>query len=162
MKIIQLITRPQRRGAEIFACQLAQKLQEKGHEVWVISIYGGNAHLPFEGLLLSLDANLKWRGFDPKVWKKLNGYIREFQPDLIQANASETLKVAALSKRFFGWKTPLIYRNANQISRFLDSRIKLVLNRWLMAQVDAVISVSEATLQDFRTMFTVAKQITIP
>ena len=162
MKIIQLITRTQRRGAEIFASQLAQKLQEKGHEVLVISIFGGEAKLPFAGKLLTLESNPSWRGLDPRAWKRLNKLIGEFQPDIVQANASETLKYAALSKKIYGWNAPLVYRNANTISRFLDTRAKLLVNRWLMAEVKAVVSVSEATLRDFQTIFGVKNQIAIP
>lgn len=162
MRIIQLITRIQRRGAEIFASQLAQKLLEGGHEVMVISIYGGEAKLPFDGKLETLNANPTLQGVDFKAWKKLDALIREFQADIIQANASETLKFAAISKKFFGWKPALVYRNANIISGFLGNKAKLLFNRWLMAEVDAVVSVSDATLKDFNQMFTVKHQRAIP
>ncbi len=162
MKIIQLITRTQRRGAEIFASQLAQKLIEGGHEVMVISVYGGEAKLPFDGKLETLNANPTLRGVDLKAWKKLDVLIREFQADIIQANASETLKIAAISKKLYGWKAALVYRNANTISGFLGNKAKLLFNRWLMAEVDAVVSVSDATLKDFNRIFTVRQQLTIP
>lgn len=162
MKIIQLITRTQRRGAEIFASQLAQKLLEKGHEVLVISVYGGKAKLPFDGKLETLDANPSWRGFDFKAWKKLDTLIRDFQPDILQANASETLKFAAISKKMYGWKAVLVYRNANTISGFLDTKAKLIFNRCLMKEVDAVVSVSDATLQDFSSIFDIKHQVAVP
>jgi glycosyltransferase involved in cell wall biosynthesis len=162
MKIIQLITRTQRRGAEIFASQLAQKLQEKGHVVLVISIYRGEAKLPFYGKLETLNANPSLRGVDPKAWKRLDTLIREFQPDIVQANASDTLKYAAFSKKLYGWNAPLVYRNANTISGFLDTMAKRIVNRWLMAEVKAVVSVSEATLRDFSRIFRVKHQVAIP
>lgn len=162
MRIIQLITRPQRRGAEIFAAQLAQKLLEKGHEVMLVSVYAGEKNLPFHGKKNTLEANSYWRGFDLKAWKKLDKLVREFQPDLIQANASETLKYAAISKKLYGWKIPLVYRNANKISGFLNGKAKLVFNRWLMAEVRSVVSVSETTLYDFNQIFEVNHQVAIP
>ena len=162
MRIIQLITRQQRRGAEIFASQLAQKLIEKGHEVLVVSVYRGEAKLPFFRKMETLDARTSWRGVDPKAWKRLDALIREFQPDILQANASETLKYAAISKKLLGWNTPLVYRNANKISGFLDGKAKLFFNRWLMTEVKAVISVSEATLSDFSSIFKVKHQVSIP
>ncbi len=153
MKIIQLITRQQRRGAEIFACQLASALQAKGHEVEVISLFEGNADLPFEGEIKSLQADRKRRFFDWKSWKKLDEYIREFQPEIIQANASETLKFAVLSQLVFGWKGQIIYRNANQISGFLNNGLKKTWNKFLLNRVAGIVSVAEASANDLIQTF---------
>jgi glycosyltransferase involved in cell wall biosynthesis len=55
-----------------------------------------------------------------------------------------------------------VYRNANTISGFLDSKFKLIFNRWLMKEVDAVVSVSEATLRDFSGIFNTRHQVAVP
>lgn len=153
MRILQLITRKQRRGAEIFACQLASALKEKGHEVEVLNLFGGDGDLPFDGEVKSLQADPQKRFYDWKSWRKLAEFIREFNPDIIQANASETLKFAVLSKIIFGWKSPIVYRNANQISGFLRNGFQKNWNRFLLSQVDGIASVSEASASDMLQTF---------
>lgn len=153
MKILQLITRQQRRGAEIFACQLASALQAKGHVVEVLNLFDGNADLPFKGEIKSLQADPKKRFYDWKSWKKLAEFIREFEPDIIQANASETLKFAVLSQVIFGWKSQIVYRNANQISGFMRNGLQKTWNKFLLNQVAGIASVAEASVSDLIQTF---------
>jgi L-malate glycosyltransferase len=153
LKILQLITKKQRRGAEIFTAQLAEELSQLGHEVYLISVFPGEAELPFSGLTFCLNASPKQRFRDWHAWKKLSKLIEEIEPDLIQANASETLKYAAFSKKMFGWRQPLIYRNANQMSLFIRNRLQLAFNRWLMKEVSGIASVSQICKQDFERLF---------
>jgi glycosyltransferase involved in cell wall biosynthesis len=148
LKIIQLIQKPQLRGAEVFACQLAGHLEAAGHAVKVLAIMRGTANLPFAGIeqLCRPPAARLW---DVYGWKQLDKIIRGFQPDVIQANAGDTLKFAVFSKLFFGWKAPIVFRNANKVSDFIDSRPKLLFNRFLVSRVQRVVSVSETCRQDF-------------
>ena len=104
-------------------------------------------------MLFRSNANLKQRFWDLKAYKKLNDLIVTGQYDLVQANASDTLKYAALSKFLYGWKAKLVYRNANKISDFLTHFVKKGINRFFIKQVDAVASVSEACRVDFLNQF---------
>lgn len=153
MKIIQLIQKPQLRGAEIFACQLSNHLMEKGHSVLVVSIFNGDAQLPFKEKLIALDRPLSKRFFDFKGWKKFNSIIREFKPDIIQANAADTLKFAVGSKTIHSWQTPIVFRNANKMGDFIDSELKFYLNKWYLSKVSQVISVSKECQKDFEKTF---------
>jgi glycosyltransferase involved in cell wall biosynthesis len=153
LKIIQLIQKPQLRGAEIFACQLSNHLMEQGHEVLVVSIFKGDAQLPFKGAVIGLERPLSKRFVDFKGWKKFNSIIKEFNPDIIQANAADTLKFAVSSKMLFSWKQPLIYRNANKMGDFITSKIKWQLNNFYVSRVAYVISVSEECERDFIKTF---------
>ncbi len=149
MRILQLIQKPQLRGAETFACQLSNHLLDQGHEVRVVSLLSGTAQLPFRNGVETLGVSLSNRFFDLKGWKALADFIAEYKPDVLQANAGDTLKFAVLSRLFFRWKTPLVYRNANKVSDFITSRPKFVFNKALVSGVDHVISVSELCRQDF-------------
>lgn len=153
LRILQLITRKQRRGAEIFAAQLSEKLFRKGFEVKVVSIFEGQDPLPFSQEIDCLKGKRSQRFWDWNAWRKLNNIIREFQPDLVQANASESLKYAAFSKKIWRWETPLIFRNANQMSLFLNNPIQMKINRWWMESVSGVASVSEICRNDFVELF---------
>jgi len=95
LKILQLIQKKQYRGAEVFGCQLSNHLMALGHEVEVYSIYDGNAPLSFQGKEVKTLSRPKNRRFVDYVgWRKLARVIEEFEPDIIQANAADTLKYA--------------------------------------------------------------------
>ena len=160
MKIVQLITRPQRRGAEIFAVQLAERLRILGHEVVLISLFQGPGGLEFSGKWIKLDlvptGKLDWKGF-----RQLAKILDQISPDLVQCNASDTLRYGALAKWFSRSPFKLIYRNANQMSHFLDSTLKKWWNALLIRQVDGVASVSELSKVDFLKTFPFKRKIEV-
>ena len=153
MKILQLIQKTQTRGAEMFTCQLSNNLIEKGHQVKIVSLFEGKAQLPFNGEIYSLNASLRNRFFDISAWSQLNKIIREFEPDIIQANAGDTLKYAIFSKTLFGWKAPIISRNASEVGRYLKSPFQKKINSFFYKNVEYVISVSHASEKDILIHF---------
>ncbi|UJP64163.1 glycosyltransferase family 4 protein [Mongoliitalea daihaiensis] len=159
MKILQLIQKPQRRGAEIFAAQLATNLQAIGHQVLLVSIFEGEADLPFSGECIQLKRPIKRRLYDWSGWRDLTKIIKDFQPDIVQANAADTLKFAVFSKLFFRWKTPIVYRNANQMGDFIRNSFHHVFNQFLLNRIQGIASVSRASLRDLNRTF---KTPTIP
>ena len=56
MKILQVIQKPQFRGAETFACQLSVELKKLGHEVDVLFLFGTDASkgVPLSSINLTL------------------------------------------------------------------------------------------------------------
>lgn len=158
MKIIQLIQKPQLRGAEIFACQLSNHIVKQGHEVIVVSIFKGESKLPFLGKTIHLERPLSQRFIDIKGWKKFSKIVDEFQPDIIQSNAADTLKFAVSSKLLHSWSQPLVYRNANKMGDFITSRLKWKLNNFYLSKVAYVISVSHECEKDFIQTFNFSKE----
>lgn len=124
-----------------------------GHEVMVVTIFKGDAELPFSGRLVHLNRPVSKRLFDPKGWKAFGKLVEEFGPDIVQANASDTLKFAVSSKTLSGWRALVVFRNANKMGEFITSRAKWHLNRFYISRVDRVISVSEECKKDFRKLF---------
>jgi glycosyltransferase involved in cell wall biosynthesis len=131
-----------------------------GHDVTVVCLLDGNAKLPFQGKLVNLKRPLAKRFFDVEGWKRLAEYIKENKPDIIQANAGDTLKFVALSKLFYRWKTPIVYRNANKVSDFITSRPKFVFNKFLVNQLQHIISVSELCRLDFINTYSISPEKT--
>ena len=164
LRILQIIQKKQLRGAEVFASQLANHFQDSGQIVKVISIYEGESRLPFSGRIASLNRNKLRRAFDPFGWKKLSNIIQSFKPDIVQANASDTLKYTVISKYLFRWKAKLIYRNASTPSFYMKSTFSRVINAFLLKKVDLIISVSQASLKDLNSLFpfTKNKSLVIP
>lgn len=159
MKIIQLIQKPQRRGAEIFAAQLSESLRHRGHEVILVSIFEGSGELPFYGKFVRLNLSQKKRFYDLKGWKAFSEVLRSFQPDLIQANAADTLKFAVFSIKCFGWNTPIVYRNANQMGDFIKNPVHKKFNKWLLHSVQYVISVSDSCALDLKDFFSYTPEL---
>ncbi|MDT0689824.1 glycosyltransferase family 4 protein [Salegentibacter sp. F188] len=145
----------------MFCCQLSNHLIKLGHEVEVYSIYDGSASLPLLHKEVKTLARPRKRRFvDYKGWFQLARIIDEFQPDIIQANAADTLKYAVLSKIIFNWKKPLVYRNASASSFYVKTRFSKRINEFLLKRVDAIVSVSEASKDDLNKLFPFTATIT--
>ena len=153
MRIIQVVQKPQLRGAEIFACQLSNHLLQLGHEVLMVSIFLGDAELPFEGRVINLNRKLSKRFYDINAWNSFNKIVKDFKPTVIQANAADTLKFVVSSKLLFYIRTPLIYRNANKMGDFIKSNLVKALNHFYISKLDYVISVSKECEKDFIKTF---------
>ena len=128
----------------MFSCQLSNHLLRQGHQVEVMSIFDGEADLPFDGRVRSLSGKKDWRYTDFRGWRKLAGFIKHFQPDVVQANAADTLKYAICSKILHKWKVPVIYRNASSASFYIKDPFSKAFNAFLLKRVDMILSVSHA------------------
>lgn len=153
MKTLQIIHKPQNRGAEIFTCQLSDHLSKNGHTVKIVSVFDGKADLPWPKPIESLNANVKKRFMDFKAWKKLAMIIKSFDPAVIQVNAGDTLKYAVLSKTVYNWKQPIVVRNASEVGRYLNSPIQKSINTFFYKRASRVISVSHASKKDIQKHF---------
>ncbi len=141
------------RGAEVFAAHLASHIVSSGHEAILVCLYNGSAALPFKGKCYHLTGTPGKRFYDYPAWKKLASIIKQEQPDIIQANAGDTLKYAVFSKILFGWKDPVIFRNASTISLYIHSRVAKWWNNFQFNFVKKIISVSERSATDFANLF---------
>lgn len=164
MIILQLVQKPQLRGAEVFASQLSTHLNEAAHKAIIVFVFPGSAPLPFTGETKHLNGSPKRRMFDWPAWKKLAQIIKEVKPDVVQANAGDTLKYAALSKLFFGWKQPIVFRNASTISLYIKTAPAKLLNGFFFRFAKKVVSVSNTSATDFAHLFPKFKNniVTVP
>ncbi|MBC7830321.1 MAG: glycosyltransferase [Chitinophagaceae bacterium] len=164
MKVLHLIQKSQLRGAEIFASQLASHINHSGNKAIIVSVFPGEAELPFTGNIISLNGNLGGRLHDLKAWKKLSQIIKEEKPDIIQANAGDTLKYAVFSKIIYRWKQPIVFRNASTISLYIKTWAQKKWNSFLFRFTHKIISVSNSSAHDFAKLFPQYKDkiITIP
>ncbi|WP_315817025.1 glycosyltransferase [Paraflavitalea speifideaquila] len=153
MTILHLVQKPQMRGAEIFAAQLASHTHRHGHKVILVPIFPGNIQLPFEGKTINLGGKPGHRLFNFTAWRRLARIIKQEKPDLIQANAGDTLKYAVFSKLIFRWKQPIIFRNASTISLYIKTWPARQWNRFLFRHTDSIVSVSKTAASDFATLY---------
>lgn len=157
MVIFQLIQKPQKRGAELFASQLSEELKKLGHKVYLISLFEGSCDLPFSGEIVHLNRPISLRWYDVKGWQMLNKLVKKYKPDLIQCNAGDTLKWVIISKIVFNWQTLIVARNASTVSSYINSKITKKINQFLYDKADAIISVSEHSKKDLIQLFPTTK-----
>ncbi|WP_207512459.1 glycosyltransferase family 4 protein [Longitalea luteola] len=148
----------------MFASQLATHINAKGHKAIIVFVFPGKAPLPFTGVTKHLNGSPNKRFWDLKAWRNLAQIIKEEKPDIIQANAGDTLKYAVLSKLFFKWKQPIVFRNASTISLYIKTASAKMLNGFFFRYASRVVSVSKTSATDFAQLFPQYKEriVTVP
>lgn len=154
MTIVQLITRRQFRGAEIFNALVSEALAARGHRVTLIGL--GTAleqqFRPAGVEVVDLDATLS-RLPSPRVIARLRKELNRISPDIVQANASHTLKYASFAKRLSSDRWKFVYWNGNMMSWFIHSPAQRTWIRWLLSPASHVVSVSEECNADHQRTF---------
>src|SRR4051794_32914806 len=110
MKILQLVTERQYRGAQVFAGELSSMLAQHGHKVLFVGLYAVKENILVAKGVENIDLNGKKMSLDIGVFLKLMKLIKKTKPDIIQANGSDTMKYVSLVK-FFYPKLNVVYRN---------------------------------------------------
>jgi len=156
LTILMLVTKRQYRGAEISAFNLSKSLVEKEHKVIWVGLY------PFIGEnQLNLAGSINVDLPDSKFWlsyrklKILAKLYSKYTPDIVQANGSDTLRYVVFLK-LLGMKPKIVYRNISIISKWINTKPKYYLFRFLFSKTDKVVAVGEEALQDFNQFFKLA------
>jgi glycosyltransferase involved in cell wall biosynthesis len=147
------------RGAEISAARLSEKLIEYGHTILFLGLYesSSESELLVEGLQKEHLKGTKNSWIELKRISQLRKQIQSFDPDIIQANGSDTFKYSVIA--LIGNNKPkLIYRNISIMSHWLGNRVVLkfayqTLSRW----VDSFVSVGESAQEDLKQIFPKSK-----
>jgi hypothetical protein len=152
MRVLLLITRLQRRGAEVFAQAFAGALVERGHESRLIVLYGGGAGAAPLALRpgdVALDGRAhafaeRLPGFQPDLLRRLLEKVDRFEPDILQASGSRTVRYAKLlrrRRRRAPWA--LVSRSIGTPADWLRGSLHHALYRRLVvSQVDGIIAVN--------------------
>ena len=156
MRVLQLVTRPQRRGAEVFAWELSRELERRGHDVATAYLYAAHEpRLPVGPADVALERNERSRlerapGFQPGIVAALRRAVASFRPDVVQVNGSRTVKYGSLLRRLdrrAQWA--LVYRSIGTPSDWLRGPVhRALIRRLVMSAMDGVVAVSRATLAD--------------
>jgi glycosyltransferase involved in cell wall biosynthesis len=162
-RVLQLVQRPQRRGAEVFAYDLNRQLESLGLSVKTVYLYdhAGDGSLPLhpgDVCLHGREQNIleKFPKFDPLLLKRVRGEISVFRPHIVQVNGARTIKYGAMAKSLsgshMGWK--LIYRNIGLPADWHHWWGTIVAYRFaIMSQMDGVIGVSRYSLENAQGLY---------
>jgi L-malate glycosyltransferase len=150
MRILQLVTRRQRRGAEVFAAQLSDALTRRGHDVLVVGLYEAphDPLVPAAADHRDLDGSSRGRLSLSRI-RQLARLVSRISPDVVQANGSDTLKYSVLARSVARGRWPLVYRNISIASQWLRYPGQRAWGRLLVRQVERVAAVSEDSRIDF-------------
>lgn len=160
MKILQLVTKRQYRGAEVFAANLSTELLSLGHEIIFVGLYKNEQNTLIVENADHYDLiSSKEGSFSILLIKKLIDLIIKTKPDIVQCNGSDTLKYM-IAASFFIPKTPIVYRNISMISEWVSQGVKKQVYRQIFKRVDHVTSVGEEAIQDFIKTFDYPKNKT--
>jgi len=148
MKILQLVTSRQYRGAEVACATFSEEFIKNGHQVCFVGLYETpEISLSVNGAK-NIDLNIKRKGFSISGLLKLFKIIWNENPDVLHANGSDTLKYLVVVKLFFPSKI-LFYRNISLVSKWIGkSRTKLIFYKLLFSKVNFVTSVGNASRED--------------
>ena len=162
MRIMHVITRREFRGAEVVARDLCSELAKRGHQVCLTGLFRPprpeeanrlTEHLPD---VIDLGGPQR-RGFSLRIMLALRKAINQFRPDIVQANAFNALRFAALVRFLTRAKWPLLYRNVGIASQWITLPGQRLWGNLLLRQVDQVVSVSEESRDDFAATYRIAK-----
>lgn len=160
MRIIQLVTSRKSRGAEISAFLLSQELVKQGHEVFWVGLYSvdfSNSLNLENSKNIDLNGNPK-SSLDISLIFRLKALFAQVDPDIIQANGSDTLKYSVLA--LIGNSKPkLVYRNISIMSHWVGDRPWITLLYKLLAKrVDYFCSVGEVANRDIQNLLKLPKE----
>ncbi len=157
-RVLHLVHSDQRRGAEVFASQLVRHLHGEGLESAVcilhsspgpgLALDGVRAYL-LDGKYLADGKRVTLGG--PKLWG-LRRVLAEFQPDVVLAHGSSSLRYGALS-RLSRRGLKAIYRNIGMASFWAGPAPVVQANRLLLRAFDLVVSLSDRARQDFLSVY---------
>jgi glycosyltransferase involved in cell wall biosynthesis len=161
MNILQIVQKPQRRGAEVFALQLSGQLRDAGHDVRTAYLYsheepGGLRPAEHDKMLAGRERHYFERipGIHPWLAWRLRRLVEEIEPDVVQVNGGRAVKYGAAvasAQRRRSWV--LIYRNIGQPQDWVRGWRHSLYSRFVMPHVDGVVGVSDSTLQGVRDWY---------
>jgi glycosyltransferase involved in cell wall biosynthesis len=162
MRVLQIVQKSQRRGAEVFAYQLGQEQRRQGHQVQTVYLYPfpGVGSLPLHERDCVLDGQEqhpfeRLPGIHPGLLRRLGQQIGKFQPDVVQVNGGRAVKYGAFC-RLFNAKSSwvLVYRNIGEPGDWVRGRQRrLFYQKLVMPRLDGVVSVSQITLEHVRDFY---------
>lgn len=160
MKILQIVTQRQYRGAEVFAANLSKELIKLGHSVIFVGLYKNNKDVLVVEEAENKDLiTIRPSRFSIRLMWDLKKVIEKEKPDIIQCNGSDTLKYT-IGASFFLPKIPILYRNISMISEWVQNGPKKWIYKRFFKRVSHVTSVGEEAIQDFIDTFDYPKEQT--
>ena len=153
MKLLHVVSTAQRRGAEIFASDLAGELRWRGFDQLVAVVHGSSTpdvdfHAPARAMERGGSTVLRLR---PRACWDLRALARTWRPDVIVAHGGEALKYTVVA----GPTARLVYRRIGATPAWRIDPIRRVAYARLARKARLVIAVGEAARTEMVRVFRV-------
>jgi glycosyltransferase involved in cell wall biosynthesis len=155
MKVLHVVATGLRRGAELFASDLAAALP-----TWVeqrftvlhppivgdlfggqlVNVVGSRSALPFVNL-------------DARAVRRLRSQVARWVPDVVHAHGGEAFKCVAMAT--LGASVPVLYRKIGSAPPWIQSGPRLEAHRRLIRRADLIVAVAESVRREVISLFRV-------
>lgn len=166
MKILHVVATGERRGAEVFASDLAFALGDEGVEqrVAVLRPPGppASAYDPPADTIPAVGWRLPAARMDVGTMRGLWRLVGRYRPDVIQTHGGEPLKYAVVAT--VGRGIPVVHRRIGGSPPWIRSGPRRVAHAFLMRRASRVVAVADALRRETMRVFGLAPEriVTIP
>jgi glycosyltransferase involved in cell wall biosynthesis len=138
LRILQVVTDTDRRGAQVFATDLERALRQRGHDVRTVALAPGhNAQRLPVGVL----------GQERLGRRTLAALRRQMRSaDVVVAHGSSTLPACAIAG--VGLRTPFVYRQISDSRFWAPTRLRRLRVRVLMGRAARVVALADHTRRE--------------
>lgn len=165
MRVLHVVAKAQRRGAEVFASDLVRALADRGVDQRVAIVRGnGNPDVDFAAPVTMLGADGK---VTPGVRMhlgallSLRNLVRDWAPDVVQAHGGEALKYSIpVSTR----RARVVYRRIGAVGYWVAPGLRRVGHGELIRRAARIVAVAEAVRREMIEVFRLPPEriVTIP
>ena len=165
MRVLHVVSSAQRRGAEMFACDLDKALADLGVDQRiaqlrsvsskeVVDFFSPTDVLVGPGVRPSLGTKFK-------TVRSLRRLVTSWAPDVVQAHGGEALKYAVPACR---GRAPVVYRRIGSTPPWMAGGVRRAGHGAIMRRAERVVAVSEATRAETTDIFRLdaGRVVTIP
>lgn len=144
-RVMILVSSDQRRGAEVFADQLARGLRERQWATSLLALTGINSDARVDADVLAWKPPADLGRLESAVVWALRKKIARWRPDVILANGGATLRYAAAALFGMRGRPRLVYASIGEPDYWIRGPRHRWIQRLLHRRADRVLAVSEAT-----------------
>lgn len=138
VRILQVVSDNDRRGAQVFAADLGAALADRGHEVETVALHPGSGASAHPGARLD-NPVLAASWPRPGGLRRLRSAMARV--DVVVAHGSSTLPACALAG--FGLRVPFVYRQISDPEVWTATRLRRARTRAFLRRAARVVALSE-------------------
>jgi len=152
MKVLHVLASNQRRGAEVFARDLVDRLGDLDQRVAVLCQHDDG--LVFGAPTMVLGSGGPKARVPLRAMRALDSAVRKWKPDVIQAHGGESLKL--LSPTLVRGRPPVAYRRIGLTPDWMARGLRIRLHRMLIGRAQAIVAVADAVAEETMDQFGIA------
>ena len=139
------------RGAQVYARELVDLLDEPRERHRLMSIYSGDSGIEVDLSLGAPGGASAAVGFDPRVAIRLRRFCSELSPEVVVAHGGDSLKYLVAGFE----RAPIVYYAIGTVAQSVHSAVRREAWRRIVARSERVVAVSQDVADECRTLLKV-------